>query len=416
MLSMLMRHLALATLLSPALASGAAAQLSLSVDGSIDIAALGFDAVGGLTFDARNNAIWVCDSGATTNDVVQLDAATGQVLSSFDASAVPGLDFGPDALVSDPATGDLTLWSVFQRDAAGIVTPTGQPVTTFASSQGITGATYDGAGQLFGCSDTFGGGVGALHQLDPGTGALLSTVPIVGYMDRVSALTFDPQTGNLFAYADETEELLELDAATGAILTRTNMWPYLLDFSFPTGMAFDSTGELLYIARGAFLGGPDTVLVLRRSPVGTIEINCDPANPHSGFLPVRLDDSYFTVGALHLEATLGLADQFGYFLVSGALVDPGTPVSDGLLCLGAPFGRYAPSAGPLLNSIGQFDFNGVFQNLAGTSFDGRGFDVPSTLPSPPGGSILPGSTWHFQLWYRDGQVSNLSNVASVTFP
>ena len=39
---------------------------------------------------------------------------------------------------------------------------------------------------------------------------------------------------------------------------------------------------------------------------------------------------------------------------------------------------------------------------------------------PPSGAILPGSTWHFQTWYRDiagpcGAFSNLSNALSVTW-
>jgi hypothetical protein len=68
-----------------------------------------------------------------------------------------------------------------------------------------------------------------------------------------------------------------------------------------------------------------------------------------------------------------------------------------------------------LNSIGRFDAGGVFQNLAGTSTVGSGFDLPATLPSPPGGTINPGATWNFQLWYRDGAASNFSDGILVMF-
>jgi hypothetical protein len=72
-----------------------------------------------------------------------------------------------------------------------------------------------------------------------------------------------------------------------------------------------------------------------------------------------------------------------------------------------------------MNSIGQFDGSGVFQNLAGTSSVGSGFDVPAALPDPPAGVISAGSTWNFQLWYRDGGAgpgsSNFSDGISVTF-
>jgi hypothetical protein len=149
---------------------------------------------------------------------------------------------------------------------------------------------------------------------------------------------------------------------------------------------------------------------------GNLGLACDPANNHSGGSYVTLANSSFTgPGVLHLEATSGPAGEFGYFLVSSTLIDPGTPISNGMLCLGAPVGRYAPAAGGALNSIGQFDGAGVMQNLAGTSTAGSGYDVFATLPTPPGGSIMSGDTWYFQCWYRDGNRSNLSNVAAVTF-
>jgi hypothetical protein len=68
-----------------------------------------------------------------------------------------------------------------------------------------------------------------------------------------------------------------------------------------------------------------------------------------------------------------------------------------------------------LNSIGDFDAGGIFQNMAGTSSMGSGFDVPFNLPTPPSSAISPGTTWHFQLWYRDGVASNFSDGVTVTF-
>ena len=121
--------------------------------------------------------------------------------------------------------------------------------------------------------------------------------------------------------------------------------------------------------------------------------------------------------AFHLAANDGPTIEFGYFLVSAGSVDPGVSVSDGRLCLTAPIGRYLPVAGGSyqLNSIGAFDLGGVFQSLSGNSSVGSGFDVPFTLPNPPGGMISAGATWNFQLWYRDGVASNFSDGISVTF-
>jgi len=147
-----------------------------------------------------------------------------------------------------------------------------------------------------------------------------------------------------------------------------------------------------------------------------LDLFCDPANANSTGNPVTLAASSLSgPGVVHLEANGGPLDQFGIFVVSATSVDPGIPVSDGRLCVGAPIGRYTSTAGPGLNSIGRFDASGTLVNLFGTSSTGTGFDVPAVLPSPPGGIINAGQTWHFQLWYRDGVASNFSDGLSVTF-
>jgi hypothetical protein len=151
------------------------------------------------------------------------------------------------------------------------------------------------------------------------------------------------------------------------------------------------------------------------SPGGT-SLFCSPASNHSGGLSSSLGTSDFSgPGLFHVAATDGPVDQFGYFLVSATPVDPGVSVSNGQLCLGAPIGRYSPASSAGLNSIGRFDAAGIFQNLAGTSSVGSGFDIPALLPDPPGGLIGVGETWHFQLWVRDGANSNFSDGISVAF-
>ncbi len=122
---------------------------------------------------------------------------------------------------------------------------------------------------------------------------------------------------------------------------------------------------------------------------------------------------------LHLEASNGPPGQFGYFLVGTGLASPGLSVGSGNLCLATTFpnaiGRYnLPSTA--MNSVGQFSAAGILVNLVGTSTVGTGFDVPNALPLPIGGTILPGSTYHFQLWHRDiPSTSNFSNTVTWTF-
>ena len=132
---------------------------------------------------------------------------------------------------------------------------------------------------------------------------------------------------------------------------------------------------------------------------------------------------------LHLEPTGGpspaMAPALGLFLMS----DDGSSVlvvDNGVLCLnGGNLGRYnAVVAGdqglPQLNSTGLFNPMGTFQNLAGTSTTGLGFDVPTEVPWTPGGELIdPGETWYFQLWYRDldagASSSNFSDMLIATF-
>ncbi|MEZ5973961.1 MAG: hypothetical protein R3E96_03695 [Planctomycetota bacterium] len=140
--------------------------------------------------------------------------------------------------------------------------------------------------------------------------------------------------------------------------------------------------------------------------------------------PVVVSGLVSPVGSgLHLDAVGGPIGDFRYFLV-GDTANASNPVvlGDGLLCLdvagGGILGRYNVVGGAL-NSIGVFDGDGRLVNAAGTSLAGVGYDVPAVLPLPGSPAITAGSTWHFQLWYRDSGAgaghSNLSNGLSVGF-
>ena len=155
---------------------------------------------------------------------------------------------------------------------------------------------------------------------------------------------------------------------------------------------------------------------------GVIASNfCDPMDPNTSGAPTQASvwraDGPGT--GLRFEFRNGPPDQFGYLLVGTASLDPGITLGNGRLCLnigaGNQIGRYN-IAGTNRSSIGQFDSAGVFQNLAGTSSNGTGFDLPSTLPLLGSPSITAGQTWYFQAWHRDqGTTTNFSNGVAVTF-
>ncbi len=150
---------------------------------------------------------------------------------------------------------------------------------------------------------------------------------------------------------------------------------------------------------------------------------CNVANNSTG-QPTTLTGAFGSgVGSdLHLEVTQGVPGELAYFL-AGNEVTSGVVISNGLNCLvgtGTAQVFLYNVAGGLSNSVGRFDSSGVFQNLAGTSSTGSGFDVPDTIPSSPPIMIMSGATWHFQVWHRDTPsaqgASNFSNGLSVTFP
>lgn len=177
-------------------------------------------------------------------------------------------------------------------------------------------------------------------------------------------------------------------------------------------------GNSLYVGGSFTSAVPDGDSYLARwSRCPFVQSFCEPTALNSAGLSTRLEA---TLGApspsgLHLDAFDGPPSQFGYLLV-GAAVDPvGIPLSTGRLCLSlqAPIGRYN-ILGPR-NSLGQFDAQGAFQNLVGTSSTGLGYDVPLSIPGL-GGTIQSGQTLHFQLWHREpAGASHLSQGLSVTF-
>lgn len=257
--------------------------------------------------------------------------------------------------------------------------------------------------------------------------------------------------GELYAESVVTDSLYSIDPVTGV---ETLVGPMGLNLQYAQGFDFDWSDDTLYATISLQLGGGSpggtrfatidtstglaTVLAdttalhaqaemairqgLPCDPVGVPF--CDPNEVNSTGFSTQISACMPGAGesGLHLEGFNGPPTNFGYFLVGTGVNDPGVVISEGRMCLATTgsneIGRYNV-AGTNRNSIGQFDGAGVLQNLVGTSATGSGFDVPGLLPLMGTPAIAAGSTWHFQLWHRDGGVgptaSNFSNGLSVTF-
>ncbi len=129
-------------------------------------------------------------------------------------------------------------------------------------------------------------------------------------------------------------------------------------------------------------------------------VYCDPNTPNSTGLPAKLagqGSDVATDNALMLHAFQLPPNQFGYPLMSDTQAS--TPVAGGILCLGGTIARFKSD---IFNSGATGDSGLIMLDLA-------------NLPNPPGGSVMAGETWNFQMWYRDTGTSNFTNGLSVVF-
>ena len=164
----------------------------------------------------------------------------------------------------------------------------------------------------------------------------------------------------------------------------------------------------------------DTSPDLQFSAPGNAHCGTNTSGQPSG--PARMsysrDASGATVGTL--QVVDGPDGEFGYVLVANSL-GSGIVISNGLLYLTPPFGRYSPGTagnqGPSMNSIGAFGPDGVLANLVGNGDAlGNGFVVPLLKTSTVGtGNYAPGDTVAFSLWFRCGTASNFSDAVQVQF-
>lgn len=248
---------------APLLATAATAQaLDLTHIGTMSITNLQLGGVGGLAIDHADGSLWLSDGTALTNEVVRISGLTGVAISSFPASVVPGIQGGPDALVRDPSSGDLILFSAFNPVAAGRVTSSGALVDAFTISIAVTAAAFSNANELF-----VAGKIGTdrfLCRMDPLDGAILSSVSLGALTDDVVAMAFDTPLGHLYCLLKSSNVIVEVQPGTGAVLSQTTLPSNLtIQNDVNAGMAFNELGNVLYVSKGT-LAEADRIHVLAR--------------------------------------------------------------------------------------------------------------------------------------------------------
>lgn len=254
--------------LSLVLPPSALGALSLTLRQYTDIAAFQFGGVGGLSFDPLSGELWIADAAGTfltpgpgeTNTFARIDPLTG-VPSTLLLDAANGNVFlGPDALAWDPSAAELVMFSAFGDRTAGVTNAAGAPVRSLTiDSRQFAGAAFDAAGELWVADreqQVFNPDF--LRRLDPLTGTTLASVEILGasFNPNLSALAFDPVTGNAFGYDTDQQVLLEIDLSSGNVLSETAVGAFVREVAVAGGIAFNATGDRLFLGSGVGLGHP----------------------------------------------------------------------------------------------------------------------------------------------------------------
>ena len=102
--------------------------------------------------------------------------------------------------------------------------------------------------------------------MDPATGSAIDVRLIKGisFSPNLSGLAFDPVTGNPFAYDTDRQSLLEIDLTTGGVLSETPIGAFFTNTNVAGGIAFNDTGDRLYLGSGHPTGNVEELIVLSR--------------------------------------------------------------------------------------------------------------------------------------------------------
>jgi outer membrane protein assembly factor BamB len=230
---------------------------------------------------------------ATGTQILRVNGATGQTISTFNLPGGPSAKVGLQVL-----PGPLTL--------AGIAVP--------ASSLLVTNG---------------GVGVHEVFALDPSSGSILASLSLGSALDQIAG-TFDPNTGQLFVFRAATNEVDSIDPASGAVLSSFS--PPLPSPTAPLipfvegGMTLSPSGLSL------ILGGTNATTVSVMGTDGTLVTTVDLSPQGVGNDITGL--TFTSDGKLLVSSTLGVV----YVLDATGFV-PDVPAFDP-----APFHDIAPAA------------------------------------------------------------------------
>jgi hypothetical protein len=273
-------------------------------------------------------------------------------------------------------------------------------VTAFGMSHVVGGCYAPATGTLFLLQDRVvgGGNANLVAEIDPSTGAILSTFSTIASGVNVNFGDIDASlvTGNLYIVSSAEASIFEFTPA-GVLVAA---------YDLPTGVGGLAGLATDDVSGGAWVASSSGTIWFLSGLVQIGTPYCSPAvqNSSGASCLIRAFGSEVrSLNGVRLTAFQLPSNSFGYFITSrtqGLVMGPGG--SQGTLCLGGSVGRYNLPA-QIFNSTG----------VGRASVD---IDLGST-PTPAMGfiSVMAGETWNYQAWYRDANPTATSNFSDGVF-
>ena len=273
-----------------------------------------------------------------------------------------------------------------------------------------------------------GGSMGWILAGDPNwtptaTGGVNGEIGGTGtYYSATASCNLDPTLGHTGLNTNDAWRVVE--PSTGAQIIGSGCYWYggynnVLGCGLGPNNSFASQYVRLYAedAAGAACDtAPDLVFSNPGNAHCGTNTGANPSGPAT--MSYQRDPSGATVGTI--QVVDGPDGEFNMMVCSAGNLTAGTAISNGILYLAPPLGRYDQVSGGVnaaMNGIGRFGADGVSTSLFGNGdAAGNGFVVPLAKPFILGGGTwAPGDTIAFSMWYRCGSASNFSNALQIQF-
>jgi len=277
------------------------------------------------------------------------------------------------------------------------------PVPGNNKPSGMCAVDFDGDGDMDLMTTTDNNNVGQfcpLTNLGDGT-FTITVVPSGGTNpDAVMAADLDADGDHDFAAADESANKVSvLPNLGGGVFGAPQSFPVGAHPSSIAGTDLDGNGSIDLVLPNR---DSNNFSVLTNAASGGTQTYCSTSANSVGGGGLMGSSGTLSIGAnlFTLSARCCPPQQLGLFYYGGGAAH--VPFGDGLRCVAGPFFRLGPPV--------QIDAGGSVSRL---------LDFTSSPADSGPGEILAGSTWYFQLWYRDpdGGFSgfNLTDGLRATF-